>query len=184
MSDPTTRDASKECGRFCIWHGASPVAGEYDCLLDRRGLGTCPYGSLEDARGMINGIPNCRMVEAIDPPSLDPPMEARASQDSPGPDMIHCPPHYTCTDVEPLDVIEAWGLGYRLGNVIKYIGRHQHKGSPLADLQKGMFYLEREILILEQEEQEQDAMLERAAGKGPTEFNHPRTSGASEGKGE
>ncbi len=56
------------------------------------------------------------------------------------------PPHYRCgTGVEAIEVIEAWGLGFHLGNVVKYISRAGHKDSSLQDLQKALWYLEREI---------------------------------------
>ena len=52
--------------------------------------------------------------------------------------------HYTKTKIEPIDVIEDWELGFHLGNVIKYIGRHKHKGGK-KDLMKALFYLNRHI---------------------------------------
>lgn len=56
------------------------------------------------------------------------------------------PPHYRQGSIEPIDVIEDWGLGYHLGNVIKYIARAKHKGDELGDLKKASWYLGREIL--------------------------------------
>jgi hypothetical protein len=64
-------------------------------------------------------------------------------------DAINNPPHYTYSDVKPIDVIEAWQLGFCLGNVVKYIARAAHKGQRLDDLRKARWYLDREILILE-----------------------------------
>lgn len=61
------------------------------------------------------------------------------------PDMIDHPPHYTATKVEPIDVIEAWKLGFHLGNCLKYIARCDLKGRPLEDLRKARWYLDREI---------------------------------------
>lgn len=55
------------------------------------------------------------------------------------------PAHYRMTDIEPIAVIEAWELGFCLGNCIKYIARHEHKGSALEDLKKARWYLDREI---------------------------------------
>ena len=56
------------------------------------------------------------------------------------------PPHYRSdTGYEGIEVIEAWGLGFHLGNVVKYISRAGHKDSSLQDLQKALWYLEREI---------------------------------------
>jgi len=60
-------------------------------------------------------------------------------------DPINHPPHYTHGDIEPIDAIEAWGLGFCLGNVVKYIARAGHKGDRLEDLKKARWYLEREI---------------------------------------
>lgn len=65
---------------------------------------------------------------------------------------IDHPPHYNKGQHEPIDVIEDWGLVFHLGNVIKYIARHQHKGSPLEDLRKARWYLDRYIALLERED--------------------------------
>lgn len=54
------------------------------------------------------------------------------------------PDHYAKQDLEPIDVIEEWDLNFHLGNVIKYIGRHEDKNG-LDDLKKAKWYLEREI---------------------------------------
>ena len=60
-------------------------------------------------------------------------------------DAINHPSHYCLGGIEVIDAIEAWGLGYHLGNVVKYIARADHKGEALIDLQKGAWYLDREI---------------------------------------
>ena len=65
------------------------------------------------------------------------------------PDMICAPPHYTATAIEPIDVIEEWGLGFHLGQVIKYIARHGRKGDALEDLRKAKFYLDRAVMRFE-----------------------------------
>jgi len=59
-------------------------------------------------------------------------------------DLINRPPHYAFS-IEPIDVIESWGLGYHLGNVIKYVARADRKGNPVQDLRKAKWYIEREI---------------------------------------
>jgi hypothetical protein len=61
-------------------------------------------------------------------------------------DPVNAPSHYTAFGpvYEPIKVIEAWGLNYRLGNVLKYIARHRLKNG-LEDLEKAAWYLEREI---------------------------------------
>jgi hypothetical protein len=60
-------------------------------------------------------------------------------------ECIDHPPHYNVGRIEVIDAIEAWGLGFHLGNVVKYVARAAHKGELLADLKKAQWYLEREI---------------------------------------
>ena len=60
-------------------------------------------------------------------------------------DRVNHPSHYTFADIEPIDVIEAWGLGFHLGNVVKYVARADYKGSSIEDLKKAAWYLNREI---------------------------------------
>jgi hypothetical protein len=60
-------------------------------------------------------------------------------------DPINSPSHYTFSDIEVIDVIEAWNLPYHLGNVVKYIARAPHKGKEYQDLLKAQFYLNRYI---------------------------------------
>ncbi len=60
-------------------------------------------------------------------------------------DSIDHPKHYNYSQVEPIDVIEAWGLGFHLGNCLKYISRAGHKGNAEEDLKKARWYLDREI---------------------------------------
>jgi hypothetical protein len=63
-------------------------------------------------------------------------------------DVVNRPPHYTFT-IEVIDAIEAWGLDFRLANVVKYVARAAHKGSQLDDLKKARWYLDRTIGKLE-----------------------------------
>lgn len=60
-------------------------------------------------------------------------------------DMVNRPPHYTAGGIETIDYIEAKGLNYHLGNVVKYVSRAGMKGNALEDLKKAKWYLEREI---------------------------------------
>ena len=55
------------------------------------------------------------------------------------------PPHYSANGVEAIDVIEAFDLGFNLGNTTKYVLRAGRKGDALDDLKKGLWYLQREI---------------------------------------
>ena len=57
------------------------------------------------------------------------------------------PKYYTKTGLEPITVIETWGLGFNLGNVLKYISRAGVKDpdTEIEDLEKARWYLDREI---------------------------------------
>lgn len=62
-------------------------------------------------------------------------------------DAVNHPPHYGGGDnpYEAIKVIEAWGLGFNLGNAVKYISRAGKKGDAAEDLRKAEFYIDREI---------------------------------------
>lgn len=64
---------------------------------------------------------------------------------------VNHPAHYGGADnpYEAIRVIEAWKLGFCLGNTIKYISRAGKKGSAIEDLKKARWYLDREIATLE-----------------------------------
>lgn len=64
-------------------------------------------------------------------------------------DPINRPAHYTFSQVEVIDAIEAWELGFHLGNVVKYVARSRRKGRELEDLKKARWYLDREIKRIE-----------------------------------
>ena len=62
------------------------------------------------------------------------------------------PSHYGGdSPYEAIKVIEAWNLGFRLGNTVKYISRAGKKpgASRLQDLRKALWYLAREIELEE-----------------------------------
>lgn len=63
-------------------------------------------------------------------------------------ELIDHPKHYGGKDnpYETIKVIEAWGLNFNLGNVVKYISRAGKKDFLIQDLEKAKWYLEREIL--------------------------------------
>jgi hypothetical protein len=64
---------------------------------------------------------------------------------------VNHPKHYNTGNVEVIEAIEAWKMGFCGGNVIKYVARHKHKGRPIEDLKKAKWYLERLIQQYEQE---------------------------------
>lgn len=62
-------------------------------------------------------------------------------------EKVDHPSHYGGADnpYEAIKVIEAWGLGFNLGNAIKYVARAGKKGERIEDLRKAAWYLNREI---------------------------------------
>ena len=71
-------------------------------------------------------------------------------------DMINHPAHYTDGGIEVIDFIEAKGLGYHLGNALKYICRAGKKDpqKEVEDLQKAAWYINRHIANLTKGEDE------------------------------
>lgn len=60
-------------------------------------------------------------------------------------ERVNHPYHYNQGRIEVIDFIEDQGLGFNLGNVVKYVARAEHKGKELEDLKKALWYLQREI---------------------------------------
>ena len=71
-------------------------------------------------------------------------------------EMVDHPNHYGGEDnpYEAIKVIEKWGLGFNLGNAVKYIARADKKGKRLEDLKKASWYINREIKIIKKKENE------------------------------
>lgn len=72
---------------------------------------------------------------------------------------------------EAIKVIEAWNLGFHLGNTVKYISRAGKKdgNSATQDLKKALFYLNREIELLEKQDKVidvSDAMVDDTVSAG------------------
>jgi len=66
-------------------------------------------------------------------------------------EAVDHPAHYGGADnpYEAIKVIEAWSLGFCLGNTVKYIARAGKKRNRLEDLKKARWYLDREIQACE-----------------------------------
>jgi hypothetical protein len=67
--------------------------------------------------------------------------------DKPKKELVNHPKHYGGKDnpYEAIKVIEAWDLGFCLGNTIKYISRAGKKDETIQELEKALWYLKREI---------------------------------------
>lgn len=59
-------------------------------------------------------------------------------------DEVVNPSHYTRLNPQPIEVIEAWGLNYNLGNALSYIARAGYKNDKVEDLHKCAWYVLRE----------------------------------------
>ena len=69
-------------------------------------------------------------------------------------EMVNHPDHYQFgknNEYEAIKVIDAWELGFSLGNTVKYISRagKKNKEKEIEDLKKALWYLERRIQNLE-----------------------------------
>lgn len=66
-------------------------------------------------------------------------------------DPVNHPAHYTDGSIEVIDFIEDKGLGFHLGNAVKYIARAGKKDpeKTVEDLKKAVWYLNRRIAQLE-----------------------------------
>jgi hypothetical protein len=68
-------------------------------------------------------------------------------------ETVDHPVHYGGADdvYEAIKVIDAWGLGFSLGNAVKYLCRAGNKdpGKTLEDLKKARWYLDHEIGLRE-----------------------------------
>jgi hypothetical protein len=67
--------------------------------------------------------------------------------DTPKVELVNHPKHYGGKDnpYEAIKVIEAWDLGFCLGNTVKYISRAGKKDDTIQELEKALWYLKREI---------------------------------------
>ncbi len=95
-------------------------------------------GAREDFAGLLDCMVAEGLVRAV--PFLTEPLFTLA------PRAVDHPSHYRRgTGFEAIDVIEAWGLDFALGNVVKYIARAGLKGDAVEDLEKAAWYIRREI---------------------------------------
>jgi hypothetical protein len=73
-------------------------------------------------------------------------------------EQVDHPHHYGGEDnlYEAIKVIDAWGLGFSLGNTVKYISRagKKNKEKELEDLKKALWYLQHHIKTLSNNEME------------------------------
>src|SRR5437588_12398881 len=87
--------------------------------------------------------------------------------------------HYKHTEIEPIDVIEDWGLNFNLGNVIKYVARAQYHENE-RDLTKALWYLQREIWRISRETTPDRGGSETDSARPGSGDHRPELSGDAE----
>jgi len=69
-------------------------------------------------------------------------------------EMVNHPTHYGGEEnpYEAIKVIDAWELGFSLGNAVKYISRtgKKNKEKEIEDLEKAVWYIQHHIKTLKQ----------------------------------
>lgn len=102
-----------------------------------------PFGTPDNTReGSTYSLVNLQLLEGY---IISPKSEPDAA--------VEHPAHYGGdTTYEVIKVIEAWGLGFVLGNVVKYVARAGKKpgNSELQDLKKARDYINKRIEKLEE----------------------------------
>ena len=78
------------------------------------------------------------------------------------PEQIEHPTYYNIGGIEVADFIEAYGLNFNCGNVVKYVARAGKKSGETAitALLKAQQYLSREIIRAGHEQEQLEHMLE------------------------
>lgn len=66
-------------------------------------------------------------------------------------EMVNHPKHYTQGTIEVSDFIIDQKLDFLAGNIVKYVCRHKFKGTPVQDLKKARWYLDKLIEVASKE---------------------------------
>lgn len=113
-------------------------------MWDMRQKGLIPQSKLSLKRRT-----NAKVKGKVKVKAVEPQWQTAAVVSSSAPikvnDPVNHPAHYKTGGIETIDFIEAKKLNYNLGNVVKYITRADHKGNRKQDLEKALWYLNREI---------------------------------------
>lgn len=118
----------------------------YAYILRSKARALIPKASIEEAAN--EKAPTTFIVPP--PPDL-PPIQIQSTfipaflRENLPQEQVNHPPHYKVGGIETIDFIEAKGLDYNLGNVVKYVTRAEYKGNKLQDLEKARWYLDRAI---------------------------------------
>lgn len=149
----TTEDQRKRITEMAVTRGLLVSEAAYSQPLP------CGLIALEGARVVI-WCSSAEYAAANMPPGASPEEAVRRLRtfprdkaDAPD-DPVEHPGHYTDGGIEVIDYIEAKGLGYHLGNAVKYISRAGKKdpAKTVEDLEKAIWYIRRKIELLKGKE--------------------------------
>lgn len=82
-------------------------------------------------------------------------------------DMVAHPPHYNSGNIEVIEALEDWDLGFHLGNVVKYVARAGKKdpAKHIEDLEKAEWYLRRKIEVLKAQREKRKTIKPNKMGR-------------------
>lgn len=114
-------------------------------------LNSAPLLTAAALRAVANGTSASDELKHITPEQFESWFEGRVATDK-----VNHPPHYTShpSGVECIEISQHYN--FCIGNVIKYLWRADQKGSPIEDLKKARWYLDREIANREKNTQPQE----------------------------
>lgn len=69
-------------------------------------------------------------------------------------DMVNHPPHYNRGKIEVIDFIEDQQFDFHIGTAIRYLCRAGYKWNAVEDLEKAIWYINRKIKKLQDQEKE------------------------------
>lgn len=118
-------------------------------LINDNSINTC---DLQDNLKYSNVTENDDCICNItDPPTKCCENDKKSDEDTENTTETDCNKnkHYVTTQgIQAIDLIDAYNLNFNLGNVIKYIARCNYKDSKKDDLEKAMWYIDRELKTL------------------------------------
>jgi Protein of unknwon function (DUF3310) len=138
--DSSYRDTIHRFNSFCVVPPLTADEVEHVIKNVERKLRVGPFSEIDRVGHAFTGSEFFCFFFLSHPSSPSPPPP-------PPPPPVNHPAHYGGEDdpYEAIKVIEAWGLGFNLGNCTKYVARAGKKGGRLEDLKKAAWYLNREI---------------------------------------
>ena len=101
-------------------------------------------------------------------------------------DPINKPRNYNQGGIEVFDFIKSNNFNYAQGNVVKYVSRYRHKGTPVQDLLKARWYLNKLIeetaSLIQQQKQQQEAEIKKMLMEQEFQYNIQLQGIESEGQ--